>query len=368
MADFNHLAEIGPPVPARTRFHNLSPAFWLVTMGIFLIHMVLLFEYRHLNDLADGNGIPAMQRAVEEFTGTAAGFLLFPAIVWIFRGRRLWIHLLGAFAYSLVHSVLMYSGRYLLFPHAGLGPYPQTHIPMRFLMEMPNDLIAFVLLTGIVAIWDYILLSRERELFASRLQTQLALAQVQNLRLQLQPHFLFNTLHMISAVMYENLPAADAMLSRLSDLLRHTLESPPAPEVALEEELRTLGLYLSIMQARFEDRLSISYDVAPSVRSALVPPLLLQPLVENAIEHGGDTSVAIRVSAVEDAGNLVLQVEDQGRGLAEGAVIRKGIGLGTTEDRLRSLYGAGRLLYEPRPGGGFRVTMRLPLRVAPGHA
>ena len=188
----------------------------------------------------------------------------------------------------------------------------------------------------------------DRQVRAAQLEGTLEAARLENLRLQLQPHFLFNALNTISAVMYEDPRSADAMISRLSDLLRSTITDSEAQEVPLEREIATLELYLDIMRQRFEDKLQVDVDVAPEVRQALVPHLLLQPLVENSINHGIDpesNAVNVTVKADRKDGATRVLVRDHGRGLPNGR-FRKGTGLSNTAERLEKLYGA-------RPPAGF---------------
>jgi two-component system LytT family sensor kinase len=181
----------------------------------------------------------------------------------------------------------------------------------------------------------------------------------------LQPHFLFNALNTISSVMYEDPRTADVMLSRLSDLLRLTLKNPDAQEVTLSDELANLDAYLKVMQARFEDRLTVDFHVEPGTEDALVPQLILQPLVENSIRHGLDprsSSVKVGVSAARSNGTLVLQVRDSGPGIGATAP-QWGIGLTNTHDRLEHLYGKRqRLALENAEGGGLLVTVEMPYR------
>src|SRR5262249_2873049 len=133
---------------------------------------------------------------------------------------------------------------------------------------------------------DYYQKFQERELKAAQLEGRLAQAELQNLKAQLQPHFLFNTLHAISVLMQENVQAANRMLVRLSELLRMALDTAGAQEVTLKQEVEFAQRYLEIEQTRFQDRLSVKIDVDPSALDARAPSLLLQPLVENAVRHG----------------------------------------------------------------------------------
>ncbi|HWE49795.1 MAG TPA: histidine kinase [Bryobacteraceae bacterium] len=200
---------------------------------------------------------------------------------------------------------------------------------------------------------------------AARLQTELARAQLQALKMQLHPHFLFNTLHTISALVHEDPERAEHTIVRLSELLRLFLANSMIHEVPLSEELRILDLYLEIERTRFEDRLSVHIDVPAELRAAMVPNLVLQPLVENAIRHGvGKRSSPgwISVAAEKYGGTLVLRVTDNGEGLnkAPGSRPESGFGLSITRGRLESLYGPHQslVLRNIQTGGAeARITM-----------
>jgi signal transduction histidine kinase len=210
---------------------------------------------------------------------------------------------------------------------------------------------------------EYYRRSRERE----QLEARLAATRLQLLNMQLQPHFLFNTLNAIAELVHEDPDAADRMIAGLSELLRRTLELGVAPEVPLHAELDLLAEYLALQKARFGDRLQVTLMIDSAVRQASVPMLLLQPIVENAIRHG----LAARVSAgrleiearrVGDA--LAIDVVDDGPGVRDEA-FREGIGLGNTRARLEALYpGAATLHLTNTPRGGARVAVRFPFRTS----
>lgn len=197
---------------------------------------------------------------------------------------------------------------------------------------------------------------------ASRLQEQLTQAQLQTLRVQLQPHFLFNTLHGVSSLMYEDIEAADEMLTNLSDYLRATLGETSTPVVTLEQELDLLDLYLSIEAIRFRDRLKVTKDVAAHALDCSIPIFLLQPLVENAIRHGIERKRGkrhLRIGCHCEGERLVVTVADDGAGLADN--YREGTGIGNSRARLALLYGdAAGLTLERLPGEGTQTRVWLP--------
>jgi signal transduction histidine kinase len=223
----------------------------------------------------------------------------------------------------------------------------------------------------IVAVWhalDYSRRFHERELRASELERRLAQARLQALQMQLNPHFLFNTLHALSSLMHRDVEAADRMLTRLGDLLRYALDSSSEQEVPLRRELRFLQSYLEIEQTRLGERLRVDMDFPPETLDLRVPNLILQPLVENAVRHGIEPQRkpgCIRLRARTAPGRLILEVSDNGVGLAANAALEEGVGLSNTRARLAHLYGPDHgveLLNDVE--GGLTVRLILPSRVA----
>jgi LytS/YehU family sensor histidine kinase len=306
------------------------------------------------------------------------GLLFFPARELVRRlpltrarwQRRLPAYFLALLAFGAASTSMMWGLRSLLYPLAGLGRYDYGTMPLRYLMELPLQAIGFTLLVIGLHVYAALKAARERELRAAQLEGSLARAQLQNLRLQLQPHFLFNALNTISATMYDDPAAADEMLDQLAELLRASLRTAQSDEVSLAEELSLLDRYLAIMRARFGERLTVVLDLDRDASAALVPSLLLQPLVENAIRHGnaertGRGTVAVRSRKEEN--RLVLEVEDDGPGDL-GAAPDRPPGLGIAA-RLRLLYGDGQSFSAGNgSGGGFLVRATLPFRTAEAPA
>jgi sensor histidine kinase YesM len=232
---------------------------------------------------------------------------------------------------------------------------------------------------GVITYWVLVLLRysldyyrryRREELRVSRIETQLAQAELQALRMQVHPHFLFNTLNAISALMHRDVEAAERMLARLSDFLRLTLETNGLQEVSLRQELDFLRRYLEIEQTRFADRLRVEMNIDPGTLDARVPNLILQPLVENAIRHGiapSSSAGTVAIAAHRENGTLRLEVRDDGPGLPEGSPVphREGVGLSNTRARLHQLYGnASRLDLTNARSGGLIVSVDIPFRSA----
>ena len=208
---------------------------------------------------------------------------------------------------------------------------------------------------------------REGEVRSAQLAAQLAQAQLQALRMQLHPHFLFNTLNAISTLVHKDPELADRMIARLSDLLRLTLENVGVQEVRLAKELEFLEKYLDIERTRFADRLEIHMQIAPETLDAGTPYLILQPLVENAIRHGivpRSERGRIAITAHRRDGRLIISVADDGPGIAALGNMKDGVGISSTRARLARLYGADhRFDLSPGSLGGLVVTLEFPFRI-----
>jgi two-component system LytT family sensor kinase len=230
------------------------------------------------------------------------------------------------------------------------------------------DLLLYLLIVAAAQSAAHAWESRRRAIAAATYARQLAEARLHVLSAQLQPHFLFNALHAISALIWEDPARADRLLARLSDMLRLTLRSSERVETTLTEEVALLQRYAEIQEARYGDRLRVLFDVEAGVGEALVPRLILQPLVENAIRHGITRRITpgrVEVRAWGGEGRLHLVVRDDGVGLRSDAPVREGVGLSITRARLRQLYGAEqRFALAPAPEGGAVCTLSFPLRLA----
>jgi two-component system, LytTR family, sensor kinase len=230
-----------------------------------------------------------------------------------------------------------------------------------------NTLIYWALVSLSHAL-GYYLKYQERTVRAAELEKRLTEAKLQALQMQLNPHFLFNTLHAISSLMHQNVEAADRMLTRLSDLLRYALESTDSQEVPLRKELDFLTRYLEIEQARFGERLQVRLQIDPEAMDANVPNLILQPLVENAIKHGIEPHARpgiVELRARRENGALQLEVEDNGAGLQPDGPSGFGLGLSNTRARLEQLYGPNhRLEMLNGARGGLLVRLSIPWRPA----
>ena len=273
-----------------------------------------------------------------------------PVVIWLARRKSSFaVHAVAAIVLTFVQlviaeSILWTTGLGTDFRRYGFAHSLKTALGVNFHSSLPTY---FVILAAYLA-WAY---SRN----AARLEAQLSRAQLDALKMQLNPHFLFNTLNSISSLMYTNVEAADAMLARLSEFLRLTLDGPAEPEVTLETELDFVRRYLEIERVRFEERLHVQIDVERGCERALVPSLVLQPLVENAIHHGiaqRSEGGEIKISARRDGDTLRLRVHND----AAVAGMHERVGLSNTRRRIEALHGSMQI----ETGEGFAVELAIP--------
>jgi len=321
---------------------------------------------------------PLFGLALVNFSFWYGWALLAPIVLWVARRfpleRGIWkrsvpVHLLTVFVLIFVH-VMLTEWVFVSVPGSGWQRKLTwwDRVTRDFIMNFDWEMMTYGAIIGFSHAANYFRQAQDRALRTSQLETRLAEAQLQALQRQLHPHFLFNTLNGISALMHRDVQAADRMLVRLSDLLRMALDRRSAQEVPLTNDLEFLGKYLEIEQARFGDRLAVRFDIDPETLDALVPNLLLQPLVENSVRHavaarseGGFVEVVAR-----RAGDVLeLKVRDNGPGLPKDRASSppRGVGLTNTRSRLEHLYGASqRLQFSETPGGGLTVTVVVPFR------
>ena len=302
---------------------------------------------------------------------------LTPGILWLTKrfpfDRATWkmaipVHLAGVIVAVSLHVVLTVAVRIGTYWAIGESFDTWLHEATEmFIVNFDWEMMTYWTIVGVGTALRYLHEARARELSAAQLETRLVEARLHTLQRQMQPHFLFNTLNTISALMHRDVEAADAMIARLSDLLRMSLQRVGVQEVPLKEELDFLSKYLEIEQTRFRDRLTVVFDVQAETLHALVPNLLLQPLVENAIKHGigpRPTPGQIAVRARINGAMLELDVQDNGVGLSAARLtdFNRGVGLSNTRSRLDHLYGSlHRFEFRQPAEGGLLVCIAIPM-------
>lgn len=329
---------------------------------------------------------------ISTFTDKTAGFglllalnltywyswaVLTPGILWLTRKfpfeRTTWkaaipVHMAGVLIATSLHVAMAVASRMVTYWAVGesLDSWLREAQQM-FFLNFDWEMMTYWTIVGVGHALRYHYQVRARELSAAQMETRLVEAQLHTLQRQMQPHFLFNTLNTISALMHRDVDAADAMIARLSDLLRMSLQRVGVQEVELKEELDFLSKYLEIEQTRFRDRLSVVFDIQADTLAALVPNLLLQPLVENAIKHGigpRPTPGQIVVRARCVGAMLELDVQDNGVGLSAARLtdFNRGVGLSNTRSRLGHLYGSlHRFEFRQPAEGGLLVLIAIPM-------
>jgi len=305
--------------------------------------------------------------------------LLVPVMLWMARrfrfDRHTWrrsvlAHIPAVLAVTALHALFTVSLRTPILTAYGRATMWWSSFQELFFLQFDWEMMTYWAVVGASHAYDFHRESQAQKLAAAQLQTRLAEASLQSLQRQLHPHFLFNTLHSISALIPRAPEAADAMLGQLSDLLRLTLDRIGTQELPLKEELDFVQKYVEIERTRFGERLRVEFDVAPETLDAAVPNMLLQPLVENAIRHGIARKVGggrVDITARRENDDLCLVVRDTGPGLAEAKPgLSKGVGLANTRSRLEHLFGERHSLdFSEPPGGGLAVKIVIPFTLDP---
>jgi two-component system LytT family sensor kinase len=283
------------------------------------------------------------------------------------RFKAVGVHVGAALVFTAIHATAMIVTRGFLWGTPPVGW--SLALQRTYLTNLDWLLMTYTTVVGFTYALGYYREVQARTVREAHLQTRLVEARLKTLQAELHPHFLFNTLHAISALVHTNPDGADRMISRLSDLLRITFDRSESPMVPLQEELEFLQKYLEIEQTRFQDRLTVRYHIDPDTLDAEVPRLLLQPLVENAIKHGVSPRTGpglVQISSRVEGGSLWLEVKDNGVGLSGSArsQFNSGVGLANTRDRLECLYGEAHRIEFSEGDGGLAVRLVVPLRHA----
>jgi hypothetical protein len=349
-----------------------QPGFALAILSSWAAAGLFFAGQSWINDHFTGRAFDSRSELVTPLVDMLLWAPLTPLVVFVCRrapferGRRraaLLVHLPALLVLSASHAVAAGAIFWSLGFFAGKGYPLGPLLGALILCKSAQNAVAYGALAALVHALDFHRRMRDREVHASQLEARLAEARLHLLRMQLQPHFLFNTLHAISALIPRDPAGADRMLIRLSALLRLSMQQDRSRGVPLAREIEVLHAYLDIQTVRFGDRLRVSWDLEPAALAVPVPPLLLQPLVENAVQHGiGDRSAGggVHIAARIDGAALRIDITDDGRGLTRVPPI-EGRGLGNTRARLAEFApGAADLEIATNPAGGTRVTVRVP--------
>ena len=325
------------------------------------------------DDLANGVHISFLSVLIREASGV---YLFFPFILIalyffekypIVKGRivtSILIHFLVSVLIGISHTTLMLFTRKFLWGILGYNEYDYGFLFYRYIMEyLKQGLIyslAYILYITIKTFTE----AQKQKLKTIQLEEQLTKARLHALQMQLNPHFLFNTLNLISSKMFEDVNVADSLISKLSELLRITLSSANRNIHSLEEELEVLKLYFTIMKERFSDRLKVEIDIADDTLKCQIPNLILQPLVENSMKYSMENLMesVVKITSRRENGSLILLVEDNGRGIdKDNGKLNRGIGLSNTIERLENLYGSRYNFHlENLNAGGLKAELRIP--------
>lgn len=309
---------------------------------------------------------------VTELSGAYTIILLLPPLVWFFQRfpllkekfyPRLLMYLLVSVIFGLAHTALMFIVRVFLYDWFEFGSYMDHYgiLKYRVVMEYFKQFLFFWLFYGGYRFFQKIRENQRQRLRSAQLEQQLAQAQLQTLQMQLNPHFLFNTLNMVSSLMYEEPDKADQMIINLSEMLRLSLQRSGKMEHSLAQELDWLQKYIEIMHLRFGEQLKIEMKIAPETRSASIPVFLLQPILENAIKYSAEqvaqTSIAIK--AMQEKEKLLITVTDNGPGLSPSS--KWGVGLNNTIERLEKRFGENYFFkLKNKAEGGVEAILKIP--------
>jgi len=352
---------------------NLPPLGLVMKVMVVILGCSTIYKAVQEYAMQRAENAPAsfLHPIIWEVTGHFFSLLLVPFLYLFIRhfpiaGPRRWlramVHIVASLVFSIIDTTLFYEARLWIYHYFDLGPYGYGNAYYRYLYEFQVFLVVYWLFYGGLRLFVYVVENRESRLRTARLEAELNQARLDFLKTQINPHFLFNTLNTISSVMYENVVAADRMISLLSQMLRRTLDRAEQQLVPLRKDVELLELYLEIMKARFGDRLTTRVEVSSGAEEAEIPSFLLQPLVENSIKFNPATGEKIAQVLVraEIAGSwLELNIEDNGPGLS--STFRPGTGLTNVQKRLEHLYGSKQSFeLKNRPEGGLAVTIRVP--------
>jgi len=351
---------------------------WIIIVGSWAAYFVLMTLQTYFAYAREGRPIPLLSILAPAGMYCLSWLLLTPLVLTLAEHFPLHkTHWRRSFTIHLIASLVI-----AIFQRAftdlsvawirmgGMWPFPFNKVLASLIGYFDYGVLVYWIIVLLYQGVQYYRTIQEEKLRASRLETRLAEARLEALRNQLHPHFLFNTLNSISALVHVSPRAADTMIARLGDFLRITLDNSGARFAPLATELQALRSYFDIERVRFADKVALETEIEPETLSALVPCFVWQPLLENAIKHGIETSGGsgrITVRALSRNGSLLFQIQDTGPGLSENGSglhpVHEGIGLSKTRAILEHLYGSDQHL-EVRsvPGGGVLASLTIPFR------
>ena len=352
---------------------------WFFIAAAWTLPGLAALSYYYLNQTVSAQPISWPYALVSTLPNWYIWLAMTPAIVWLSKKYRLdssnWkqmlftIHLPAMVVFMLIHSLTnLYLFHLTAMP--GHDAVSAALYRVHFTTRVHSNILSYWTVPGIYYAFDYYRKFRSREQQAAQLEIRLAEANLRALKMQLHPHFLFNTLNSVAALVRKNdNRTAVKMLVQLGDFLRLALENKGVQEITLKQELEFLEHYLNIEKIRFQERLSVRFDASPSVLEAYVPNMLLQPLVENAIHHGiapNADAGSIEIVARRSDNELTMSVIDDGPGIDEARTSKRpGVGLANIRERIANLYGNDCEFALENISGGFRATVTIPFRKTP---
>ncbi|MEX0320914.1 MAG: sensor histidine kinase [Puniceicoccaceae bacterium] len=342
---------------------------WLLNFGV--IHTYALSRYGSHPDW----GIPLLN----EFTGTYSAFLLLPILYLLWKNYPLtkssWFKLLPLYLLVTVlvgalHTTMMMVSREVLYPFFDLGDHDPGKLTYRYAMEFQKQIFWIWGTIGFLALLRHLRAYHDSRLHAVRLKEQLVQSRLDVMRQQINPHFLFNSLNLISSKVYEDAEEADLLITELADLLRASLEMGKQSTVSLDKELSFVDKYIHIMKERFGDRVAFSKEVDPACMQIEVPSLILQPVIENSFKHrleADSSDLHIRLSARSLNDSLEIEIVDESpidinKADPDKAANGGGVGLSNIRSRLETMYGSeASIVAGPANSKQFKVTIQLPV-------
>jgi two-component system LytT family sensor kinase len=355
---------------------NRKMAKWIAIWAVWTLFGFFFASQFALQNQLSRNPVSFWQILLWQMVSGYVWFALSPLIIYLARKfpfetgkwkKSLPVHLAAGVLIALFQQVIdtFMLTRLGYPPNRQFASFPEAYQFFVYI-NLHLSILIYWGVVGIKSAFSYYQKYRERELQTSQLEARLATSRLQVLKMQLHPHFLFNTLNAISELIHKDPDAAEQMIGDLSDLLRMSFEKLEVQEISLKQELEFLRKYLEIEQMRFQERLKVEMRIAPETLDACVPNMILQPLVENAIKHGlapRSEGGKIEIGATRNNGSLRLTVSDNGIGVPFGDTknLHEGVGLSNTRRRLRHLYGdKHKFDLETAGKNGFIVNLTIP--------